>query len=184
MPSPTDVKRVQRLGSFGNYLAKFLQPLTWFLRSKNWWKRWIEIHEEAFKRTKKMGKEGSVLKYYDHCKPLVIQCDASEKVLGAALLQESQTLAYVSQDPLTDTETQHVQIEKELQAVLYAFERFHQYTFGQHITVLSDNRPLEAITKKELGKCPKRLQNILMQLQGYPIYQPLRSGRIWHKVNF
>ena len=96
-----------------------------------------------------MVSEAPVLRYYNHSKPLVIQFDASEKVLGAALLQEGQPLAYVSQ-ALTNTETRYTQIKKELLVAVYACERFHQYTFGQHITVLSDHRPLEAIMKKDL----------------------------------
>ena len=57
-------------------------------------------------------------------KSLVIQCDASEKGMGAALLQEGQPLANIS-CALTDTKTQYAQIEKELLAVVYACERFH-----------------------------------------------------------
>lgn len=127
---------------------------------------WSQIHEEAFAKIRKLVSEAPVLRYYDHRKPLVIQYDASEKGMGAALLQEGQPLAYISW-ALTDTETRYAQIEKELLAVVYACERFHQYTFGQQVTVLSDHRPLEAIMKKELGKCPKRLQNMLMWLQRY-----------------
>ena len=69
------------------------------------------------------------MRYYNPNKSLVIQCDASEKGMGAALRQECQPLAYIS-CALTDTETRYAQIEKELQAVVYACERFHQYTFG------------------------------------------------------
>ena len=106
------------------------------------------------------------MRYYDPNKSLVIQCDANEKGMEAARLQEGQPLAYISR-VLTDTETRYAQVEKELLAVVYACERFHQYTFGRQITVLTDQGPLEAIMKKELGKCSKRLQNLLMRLQAY-----------------
>lgn len=69
--------------------------------------------------------EAPVLRYYDHKKPLVIRCDASEKGMGAALLQEGQPLAYISR-ALTGTETRYAQIEKELLAVVYTCERFYQ----------------------------------------------------------
>ena len=76
-------------------------------------------HEEAFGKIKKLVSEAPVLRYYDPNKSLVIQCDASEKGMGAALLQEGQPLAYISR-ALTDTETRYAQIEKELLAVVYA----------------------------------------------------------------
>ena len=156
MPCPTDVKGVQRLGGFMNYLAKFLPHISDVMASiRNLVKAnvpwtWSQIHEEAFGKIKKLVSEAPVLRYYDPNKSLVIQCDASEKGMGAALLQEGQPLAYISH-ALTDTETQYAQIEKELLAVVYACERFHQYTFGRQITVLTDHRPLEAIMQKELG---------------------------------
>ena len=135
---------------------------------------WSQIHEEAFGKIKKLVNEAPILRYYDPNKSLVIQCDASEKGIGAALLQEGQSLAYISR-ALTDTETRYAQIEKELLAIVYACERFHQYTFGRQITILTDHRPFEAIMKKELGKCPKRLQNMLTRLQAYDatvLYDP------------
>ena len=64
---------------------------------------WSQIHEEAFGKIKKLVSEAPVLTYYDLNKSLVIQCDASEKGIGAALLQ-GQPLAYISR-ALTDTET-------------------------------------------------------------------------------
>ena len=72
--------------------------------------------------------EAPVLSYYDPNKSLVIQCDKNEKDMGAALFQEGQPLAYISR-ALTDTKTRYAQIEKELQAVVYACERLPQYTF-------------------------------------------------------
>ena len=180
MPCPTDVKGVQRLGRFVNYLAKFLPhisdvmaPIRNLVKANVSW-TWSQIHDEAFGKIKKLVSEAPVLRYYDSKRSLVIQCDASEKGMGTALLQEGQPLAYISR-ALTDTETRYAQIEKELLALVYACERFHQYTFGRQITVLTDHRPLEAIMKKELGKCPKRLQNMLMRLQAYDatvLYHP------------
>ena len=48
--------------------------------------------------------------------------------------------------------THYVQIEKELLVILYAGEHFQQYTFGWHVTVLSDHRSLKSVIKKDLVK--------------------------------
>ena len=67
-----------------------------------------------------------LLKCFKHEKDLVIQCDASEGGLGAALLQDGRPLAYASR-ALTAADT----------------ERFHQYTYGRSVIVESDHKPLE-----------------------------------------
>ena len=73
--------------------------------------------------------EAPILKFYNKNKPVVVQCGASEKGLGAALLQEEQPLAYVSR-ALTVCEMRYAQIEKELLAIVFSCGRLHQYTYG------------------------------------------------------
>ena len=58
---------------------------------------------------------------------LVIQCDASEGELGAALLQDGRLLGYAIR-ALTAAERYYAQIEKELVCNRNATERFHHYT--------------------------------------------------------
>ena len=89
-----------------------------------------------------MVTEAPILNYYDLSSPLAIQCDASQKGLGAALLQNQKPVANASR-ALTDTETRYAQIEKEMLAIVYALEKFNQFTFGRHVTVYSDHKPLE-----------------------------------------
>ena len=83
-----------------------------------------------------------LLKCYEREKDLVLQCDASEGGLGAALLQDGRPLAYGSR-ALTATEWNYAQKEKELLAIVFSTERFHQYTYGRSIIVESDHKPLQ-----------------------------------------
>ncbi|CAB4030234.1 Hypothetical predicted protein [Paramuricea clavata] len=109
-----------------------------------------------------------LLKFYEPEKELVIQCDASEGGLGAALLQDDRPIAYASR-ALNSTERNYAQIEKELLAIVFAAERFHQYTFGRPVCVDSDHKPLETIFAKPLVSAPRRLQRMLMRLQMYDL---------------
>ena len=117
-----------------------------------------------------------LLKYYEREKDLVIQCDASEGGLGAALLQDGRPLAYASR-ALTSAERNYAQIEKELLAIVFATERFHQYTYGRSVIVESDHKPLEAILAKPLVAAPKRLQKMILRLQRYDLDVRYKKGR-------
>lgn len=68
-------------------------------------------------------------------------------------MQRGQLIAYISR-ALTSTEQWYAQIEKECLAIVYALERFHQYTFGRNVLVHSDHTPLESILRKPLASAP------------------------------
>jgi len=59
---------------------------------------------------------------------LGIQCDASKKSLGAALIQRGKPIAYASR-PLTETTQQYTQIDKEMLVIIFSLEKFNQYTY-------------------------------------------------------
>ena len=82
------------------------------------------------------------------------------------LLQEERPVAYASRS-LTDAESRYAQIEKELLAVQFSLEHFHQFIYGKKVTIESDHKPLEAIVKKLLASAPPRLQRILLRMQKY-----------------
>ena len=180
MPPPTDKKGIERLLGTINYLAKFIpnmstvtHPIRELLKNDVMF-CWKKSHKEAFDKIKSILSVEPVLTYYDVAKPVTISCDASQSGLGALLLQDAKPVAYASR-ALTDAETRYAQIEKELLAVVFAFNRFHQYVYGKEIKVESDHKPLESITKKPLSAAPPRLQRMLLQLQRYNftlLYKP------------
>ena len=107
-----------------------------------------------------------MLCFFDGAQETTLQCDTSSFGLGAVLLQKRQPVAYASQ-ALTEPETHYAQIEKELLSVLFWLEKFHAYTYGRHVTVEKDHKPLETIMRKSLHEAPRRLQRILPRLQQY-----------------
>ena len=183
MPRPTDVEGIQRLNGFVNYLAKFLPHLSDVMEPIRQLTRkdvpfnWAPSQENAFTEVKSLVINAPVLMYYDETKPLIIQCDASQKGLGAALLQNEQPIAFASR-ALTDTETRYAQIEKEMLAIVFAAEKFDQYTYGRTCIVHSDHKPLESILKKPLISAPKRLQGMMMRLQRYNLKVQYVQGKL------
>ena len=182
MPDPTDVQSLHRFLGVVNYLAKFLPCLseeTEVLRKltekdAEWC--WLQSHADAVTRVREMIVSAPVLAYYDMKKPVVIQYDASQSGLGAALLQEEHPVAFSSR-VMTQTEQNYAQIEKELLAIVYACENFDQYIFGRsNVIVQSDHKPLETIFKKPIHSSPKRPQCMRLHLQNYDIQVEYKKG--------
>ena len=125
MTPPTDTEGVQRLNGFVNYLSKFLPQLADVmapirrLTRKDAELTWSEEHDKAFNDVKRLVSQAPVLSYYQPDRPLSIQCDASQKGLGAALLQDGRPIAYASRS-LSETEQRYAQIEKEMLAIVFA----------------------------------------------------------------
>jgi len=172
MPKPTDVQGVQRLIGMINYLSKFVkglsdlcEPLRKLTKKESAWD-WTFEHDTAFENMKKAISSTPLLRYFNSKEDVVLQCDASDTGLGAALMQNEQPVAYASR-ALSPTERNYAQIEKELLAILFGVTRFNQYTYGRKFLVESDHKPLEAIQNKPLIAAPKRLQRMLLGLQRY-----------------
>ena len=75
-------------------------------------------------------------------------------------MQEGKPIAYASRS-LTETEQRWFQIEKELLAIVFAAERFHQYIYGKEVEVESDHKPIE--------NASPRIQLMLLRLLRYKL---------------
>ncbi|KAM7281463.1 uncharacterized protein ISCGN_006127 [Ixodes scapularis] len=182
MPPPTDVQGVQSFCGMVNYVARFLPKLSQVIEqlrklvmnSEPW--AWSDKQDNAFQETKNLVARAPVLAYYNPQKPLMVQCDASEHGLGAALLQDGQPLSFASR-ALTPTEVRYAQIEEEMLVIVFSLNKFHQYTFGRLTTQITDHKPLQAIMKKQLDQVPRRLQVMILQTQRYNIDLQYRPGK-------
>ena len=88
-------------------------------------------------------------------------------------MQGGHSNAYVSR-ALTETETRYAQMEKEMLPILFAVEKFNDYTFCNKIIV--DHQPLESILKKPLHLAPKCLQGMIIRLQKYDLEVRYEKG--------
>ena len=74
---------------------------------------------------KKPVVQHPVLKYYDLSKEVSLQCDTSERGLGATLMHKGQPVPFASRT-LSTPEQRYVQIEKECLAIVFGCEKFSQ----------------------------------------------------------
>ena len=79
-----------------------------------------------------------MLGIFDPSKAMQIQVDASKSGIGAVLMQNGKPVSYTSRS-LTNAQKNNAIIEKELLAVLFECERFHQFVYGSEVTIISDH---------------------------------------------
>ena len=148
-------------------LSEVMEPIRNLTCKEREW-NWTHEHNEVFMRIKEMATTAPLLKYYNPQDDLTIQCDASERGLGAALLQRGRPVAFANR-AMTETVSRYAEIEKELLSVVFSLDKFEQYAYGRPVTVESDHKPLEAIAKKPLRCAPKRLQRMFLKTQKFDI---------------
>lgn len=159
MPPPEDKTALQRFLGMVNYLGKFipnLSELSTPLRQPIVW-NWTQHQQEAFDKLKACISSPPVLHYYDVQKPVTLTCDASQRGLEAACLQDGEPVAYASRT-LTQTEVRYAQIEKELLAVVFARCKFYDYIYGKPAVIETDHHPLVTIPNKSFHTVPACLQ--------------------------
>ena len=108
------------------------------------------------------------LQYFDSAQPVTIQVDASQRGIGAVLLQANGPVEFASK-LLSEAESRYSNIEREMLTVLFGLEKFHYYAYGRPVVVESDHKPLEAIFKKHLSSAPPRLARMLLRIQKYDV---------------
>lgn len=182
MLTPTDKQGIRRFLGAINYLSKFCpqlssvtQPLINLTREDTPF-LWSTKHQQAFDEAKTLATSAPCLAYYDVNTPVVLQVDASDYGLGAALLQPSKEHGDSTLD-----EQRYAQIEKECLGIVEAFNKFDQWLLGKsNITVHTDYQPLQSIFQKDLASAPKRLQKMMLFLQHYNFTVVYRKGSSLH----
>ena len=106
---------------------------------------------------------------------MTLQCDASEYVFGATLLQNGQPVAFESHT-LSPTGRNYSQIGKECLAISFGCQRFDQYLARKDkITVELDHKPLQYKPNYILA-APCRLLMLLLRLLRYILAVQYKKG--------
>ena len=171
------IRMVTYMGNFVPHLSHHTEPLRAMLKQDAVF-HWDEATNASFQKIKDLTAKSASqpLRYYDRTRPVTVQADASQRGLGACLVQEGKPITFASKS-LTDTETRYANIERELLAIVFACQRFNTYVLGRQFTVESDHKPLEMIHQKSLASAPPRLQCMLLQLQRYDLTIKYRPGK-------
>ncbi|GJV02479.1 reverse transcriptase domain-containing protein [Tanacetum coccineum] len=176
LPHPTTVKGIQSfLGHIGFYcrfiedFSKIAQLMTRLLEKDTpffFSKECIE----AFQTLKKKLTEAPILVAPDWDLPFELMCDASDYAIGAVLGQRKtkhfQPIHY-ERKTMMDAQAHYTTTEKELLAVVYAFEKFWPYLVLSKSIVYTDHSALKYLFCKQDAK-PRLLRWVLL-LQEFDI---------------
>ncbi|GKB18318.1 reverse transcriptase domain-containing protein [Tanacetum coccineum] len=176
LPHPTFVKGVLSfLGHVGFYrrfiqdFSKIARPMTHLLEKET---PFVFSKEciEAFNIFKKKLTEALILVAPDWDLPFEIMCDASDYAVGAVLGQRKtkhfQPIHYASKT-MTDAQAHYTTTEKELLAVVYAFEKFRPYLVLSKTIVYTDHSALKYLLAKQDAK--SRLLQWILLLQEFDV---------------
>ena len=130
--------------------------------------QWSSLLLKNFTDLKQALISAPVLAFPDFSIPFHIQTDASNNAIGAVLLQEVDKLfkpiAFASRK-LSETEKRYSATERELLALVYAYDQFYSHVYGRHIKFYTDHEPLSTMNKLKnplgrLGRLFHRLQDV------------------------
>ena len=143
--------------------AKVSKPLTSLLLKE---KDFI-IEEEgnhAFMQLRQSLVEAPILKSSNWDLPFEIMCDASDFAVGAVLgqrIDKKPTAICYASKTLADAQLNYTTTEKELLAVVFAFEKFRPYVLGNMIIVYTDHATFKYLLSKKEAK-PRLIRWVLL----------------------
>ncbi|GJV24951.1 reverse transcriptase domain-containing protein [Tanacetum coccineum] len=123
---------------------------------------------QAFETLKKKLTEAPILIAPDWDLPFELMCDASDFAIGAVLGQRHERhfrpIHYASKT-MTEAESHYTTTEKEMLAVVYAFEKFRSYLILNKSIVYTDHSALKYLFAKKDSKA--RLLRWVLLLQEF-----------------
>ncbi|XP_061340082.1 uncharacterized protein LOC133286654, partial [Gastrolobium bilobum] len=106
----------------------------------------------------------------DFSLPFELMCDASDYAVGVVLGQRVNKLLHViyyASKILNDAQKNYATTEKELLAIVYAFDKFRPYLLGSKVIVYTDHAALKYLLSKQDAK--PRLLRWLLLLQEFEV---------------
>ncbi|GJZ30564.1 reverse transcriptase domain-containing protein [Tanacetum coccineum] len=159
LPHPTTVKGIQSFLGHAGFYRRFIQDFSKIARlmtcllEKDTPFLFSKECIEAFQTLKKKLTEAPILVNPDWDLPFELMCDASDFAIGAVLWQRKtkhfQPIHYASKI-MMDAQLHYTTTEKELLAVVYAFEKFRSYLVMLKSIVYTDHSALKYLFAKQV----------------------------------
>jgi hypothetical protein len=170
LPPPTDLTTLRSFLGHANFYHRFVKdyskiakPLTELLKQDT---EFVMDEERllAFRRLKETLCSAPVMRPPDWNLPFEIMCDASDYAVGAVLGQREEGKVhaiYYASKTLNEVQINYTTTEKEMLAVIFAFEKFRSYILNSKVIVYTDHAAIRYLVSKKESK-PRLMRWVLM----------------------
>ncbi|KAL4335401.1 hypothetical protein GQ457_07G008140 [Hibiscus cannabinus] len=131
----------------------------------------------AFNLLKQKLVSAPIVEPPDWTLPFELMCDASDYAVGAVLGQRNGKVfhpIYYASKTLNDAQVNYTTTEKEMLAVIFAFDKFRSYLIGAKVTIYTDHSAIKYLLTKKDAK-PRLIRWILL-LQEFDVEIIDRKG--------
>jgi len=183
LPPPTSVKAVRSfLGHAGFYrrfikdFSKIANPLCKLLEKDHSFV-FSDDCRLAFEELKRRLVTAPIIVAPNWEQPFELMCDASDYAIGAVMGQRKDKLVhpiYYASRTLSGAQLNYTVTEKEMLAVVFAFDKFRSYLIGSKVIVYTDHATLRYLIAKKESK-PRLIRWVLL-LQEFDLEIRDRKG--------
>ncbi|XP_027171840.1 uncharacterized protein LOC113771462 [Coffea eugenioides] len=178
-PTPSCVKALRGFLGLTGYYRRFVKgygeiakPLTELLKRDQF--AWSTAAETAFQQLKLAMSAAPVLALPDFSKPFLLETDASQKAIGAVLMQQGRPIAYYSQ-VLGQNNQARSTYEKELLSLITAVHKWKHYLMGHHFIIKTDHESLKYLLDQKINTSLQ--QKWLVKLMGMDYEIQYKKGK-------
>lgn len=184
-PRPKTLRQVRGFLGMASWYRRFIPnfalltaPLTRLLKKNSRWD-WTDEQNNAFQEIKRALATTTALSCPDFTQPFILQVDASDFGLGAALSQridKNEIIVAFASRLLSESEKKFTVTEKECLAMVWAIRKFRPYLEGSKFTTITDHQALRWLMNLE--KPSGRLARWVLELQQHDFSVQYRKGSL------
>ncbi|MCO5559584.1 hypothetical protein L7F22_013185 [Adiantum nelumboides] len=151
---PTNLEKLQIFLGLSGFYCKYVRdytklamPMTDQLKGKGKTLTWGEEQQRSFEKLKVALASAHILAIVDPTKPFVVETHASDRAIGAVLLQDGQPIAFESKK-LDTTQQNYSVYERELYAIIHALKKWQHYLYGAQFEIVFEHESIKWFTKQ------------------------------------
>ena len=170
MPPPSSVKGIRSFLGHAGFYRRFIKDFSQITKPlSNLLVQGIPFEFdsqclEAFTALKDKLISAPIVVPPDWSFPFELMCDASDYAIGAVLGQKREKIfqvIYYASRTLNDAQLNYATTEKELLAIVFAFNKFRPYLIGNKVVVHTDHSAIKYLMTKKDAK-PRLIRWVLL----------------------